>query len=53
MITETKFWTDDLPVCHSTGAGISTNQIYKEDGSVAEVHRSFDRSFHCQKDENT
>lgn len=27
--TETKSWTDDLPSCTDTGAGYSTNQIYK------------------------
>lgn len=54
METQTKSsWTDDLPVCHSTGAGFTTNQIYKEDGSRQEMHKFCDRSFHCRVDENT
>lgn len=53
METQTKSWTDDLPVCHSTGAGFTTNQIYKEDGSRQEIHKFSDRSFHCRVDENT
>lgn len=54
MSSETKSWTDDLPVCNFTGAGFSTNQVYSEDGSRRmEAHKFNERSFHCQVDENT
>lgn len=46
---ETNSLTDGLPVCHSTGAGFSTNQTYKEDGTRHEGHKSYDSSFHCQQ----
>ncbi|CAH1795407.1 unnamed protein product [Owenia fusiformis] len=39
-------WTDDLPVCHESGVGFSTNQIYREDGHRVEEHAFEDRSFH-------
>ncbi|XP_052773974.1 TGF-beta-activated kinase 1 and MAP3K7-binding protein 1-like [Mya arenaria] len=42
-------WTDDLPVCHHSGVGFSTNQIYREDGNRREEHEFEDRNFHfCQ-----
>ncbi|XP_025089983.1 TGF-beta-activated kinase 1 and MAP3K7-binding protein 1-like isoform X2 [Pomacea canaliculata] len=39
-------WTDDLPVCHLSGVGLSTNQIYREDGNRREEHECEDRNFH-------
>ena len=48
--SSTKSWTDDLPVCHATGAGVAKNQIYTQDGSRKEFN---DRSFHCRVDDNT
>ncbi|XP_041363495.1 TGF-beta-activated kinase 1 and MAP3K7-binding protein 1-like isoform X2 [Gigantopelta aegis] len=39
-------WTDDLPVCHLSGLGFSTNQIYREDGNRLEEHEFEDKSFH-------
>lgn len=53
METQSKSWTDDLPLCQATGAGFTTNQIYKEDGSRQEMHKFGDRSFHCRVDEHT
>lgn len=53
MEPQIKSWTDDLPVCHSTGAGFTTNQTYKADGSRQELHKFNDRSFHCRIDEHT
>lgn len=54
MSSETKSWTDDLPLCNFTGAGFSTNQVYNDDGSRRmEAHKFNERSFHCQVDENT
>lgn len=47
--TEAKSLTDDLPVCYLTGAGFSTNQIYRDDGTRQEEHKFYDRSFHCQQ----
>lgn len=46
---QTKSLTDELPVCHSTGTGTATNQIYKEDGTRQEIHKSYDHSFQCQQ----
>lgn len=48
-----KSWTDDLPVCKLSGAGFSTNQIYREDGNRQEEHPFEDRSYHCKFDENS
>lgn len=54
MSSETKSWTDDLPVCNFTGAGVSTNQVYNDDGlRRMEAHKFNERSFHCRVDENT
>lgn len=54
MSSETKSWTDDLPVCNFTGAGISINQAYNDDGlRRMEAHKLYERSFHCRVDENT
>ncbi|XP_060527969.1 TGF-beta-activated kinase 1 and MAP3K7-binding protein 1-like [Cylas formicarius] len=39
-------WTDDLPVCKSTGIGFSTNQIYRKDGHPQEDHPYEDCSSH-------
>jgi len=39
-------WTDDLPVCRQCGVGLSTNQIYREDGQPRAEHEYEDRSFH-------
>ncbi|XP_038064153.1 TGF-beta-activated kinase 1 and MAP3K7-binding protein 1-like isoform X2 [Patiria miniata] len=39
-------WTDDLPVCHLSGIGFSTNQIYRQDGAREEEHEFEDRFFH-------
>ena len=39
-------WTDDLPVCHLSGVGFATNQIYREDGFRREEHEFEDRSIH-------
>ncbi len=39
-------WTDDLPVCHQSGVGFATNQIYREDGFRREEHDFEDRSIH-------
>lgn len=49
---ESKSLTDDLPVCHLTGAGFVLNQTYKRDGTRQEAHKIFDRSFHCQQAED-
>ncbi|XP_063989119.1 TGF-beta-activated kinase 1 and MAP3K7-binding protein 1-like [Diachasmimorpha longicaudata] len=46
-------WTDDLPVCKESGVGLSTNQIYREDGYRQEDHPFEDRSFHCKYDDST
>ncbi|XP_034949919.1 TGF-beta-activated kinase 1 and MAP3K7-binding protein 1-like [Chelonus insularis] len=46
-------WTDDLPVCKESGAGFSTNQIYREDGLRQEDHSFEDRCFHWKYDEST
>ncbi|XP_059489069.1 TGF-beta-activated kinase 1 and MAP3K7-binding protein 1-like [Neocloeon triangulifer] len=46
-------WTDDLPVCRYSGVGLSTNQIYREDGYRQEDHEFEDRSFHFQLDDQT
>lgn len=43
-------WTDDLPVCHLSGVGLSTNQIYREDGNRREAHPFEDRNFHFRHD---
>lgn len=43
-------WTDDLPVCHLSGVGTSTNQIYRENGLRREAHEFEDRSFHFRLD---
>ncbi|KAK7507282.1 hypothetical protein BaRGS_00001217 [Batillaria attramentaria] len=45
-------WTDDLPVCHLSGVGLSTNQIYREDGNRREEHEYEDRNFHFSHDSN-
>ncbi|KAK2180507.1 hypothetical protein NP493_440g03014 [Ridgeia piscesae] len=45
-------WTDDLPVCHLSGVGFSTNQIYREDGLRREEHEFEDRSFHFRQEED-
>lgn len=50
--SETKSLIDGLPVCHSTGAGFSTNQSYTEGGNRHEVHKSYDRSVYCQQVDN-
>ncbi|XP_074640394.1 TGF-beta-activated kinase 1 and MAP3K7-binding protein 1-like [Tubulanus polymorphus] len=50
MKNHTKSWTDDLPVCHLSGVGFSTNQIYREDGSRCEEHEFEDKSFHFRLD---
>lgn len=47
--TEAKSLIDGLPVCHLTGAGFSTNQMYKDDGTRQEGHKSYDQSFYCQQ----
>lgn len=44
-------WTDDLPVCHLSGVGFSTNQIYREDGNRREEHEFEDKSFHFKLDD--
>ena len=41
-------WTDDLPVCHLSGVGFATNQIYREDGFRREEHEFEDRSIHVR-----
>lgn len=46
---EAETLTDGLPVCQSSGAGLSTNQTYKEDGTRHEGHKTYDRSFYCQQ----
>lgn len=43
---QTPCWTDDLPVCHHSGVGFSTNQIYREDGNRREEHDFEDKNFH-------
>uniref|UniRef100_A0A0B6ZFE9 TGF-beta-activated kinase 1 and MAP3K7-binding protein 1 n=1 Tax=Arion vulgaris TaxID=1028688 RepID=A0A0B6ZFE9_9EUPU len=43
-------WTDDLPVCRLSGVGLSTNQIYREDGNRREAHDFEDRNFHFRHD---
>lgn len=43
-------WTDDLPVCHYSGVGFSTNQIYREDGNRREEHEFEDKNFHFSQD---
>lgn len=53
MDIQCKSWTDDLPVCHHTGAGFITNQVYKPDGSRHEWHKFNDRRFHCRVDDQT
>ncbi|XP_060560245.1 TGF-beta-activated kinase 1 and MAP3K7-binding protein 1-like [Ruditapes philippinarum] len=46
----TPCWTDDLPVCHHSGVGFSTNQIYREDGNRREEHEFEDKNFHFSQD---
>lgn len=46
----TTCWTDDLPVCHHSGVGFSTNQIYREDGNRREEHEFEDKNFHFSQD---
>ncbi|XP_063237072.1 TGF-beta-activated kinase 1 and MAP3K7-binding protein 1-like [Bacillus rossius redtenbacheri] len=46
-------WTDDLPVCKLSGVGLSTNQIYREDGYRQEEHQFEECSFRCQVDKST
>lgn len=41
--------TDELPVCDSTGTGTVRNQLYREDGTQSELHKSYDHSFQCQQ----
>lgn len=48
-----KSWTDDVPVCKLSGAGFSTNQIYREDGNRQEEHTFEDRSYHCKFDDSS
>lgn len=43
-------WTDDLPVCKTSGVGFLTNQRYREDGARREEHEFEDRSFHFNVD---
>lgn len=50
---EAETLTDGFDVCKSSGAGLSTNQTYKKDGTRHEGHKTYDRSFYCQKDEQT
>ncbi|CAL1527051.1 unnamed protein product [Lymnaea stagnalis] len=50
MQDPTLSWTDDLPVCHFSGVGLSTNQIYREDGNRREAHENEDRNFHFRHD---
>lgn len=47
---QTTCWTDDIPVCHHSGVGFSTNQIYREDGNRREEHEFEDKSFHFSSD---
>lgn len=47
--TQTKSLTDELPVCKSTGTGKATNQLYGENGSAGEQHKSYDNTFQCQQ----
>lgn len=53
MDTQSKYWTDDLPVCHHTGAGFTANQLYRPDGSRHEWHKFNDRRFHGRFDDHT
>lgn len=50
---EAETLTDGFDVCKSSGAGLSTNQTYKKDGTRHEGHKTYDHSFYCQKDEQT
>ncbi|XP_071964687.1 TGF-beta-activated kinase 1 and MAP3K7-binding protein 1-like [Antedon mediterranea] len=43
-------WTDDLPVCHLSAVGFSTNQVYRPDGGRNEEHEFEDRFFHFKSD---
>jgi len=43
-------WTDDLPVCSSSGLGSSTNELYRRDGRRTEMHPAEDRTFRFAKD---
>lgn len=45
-------WTFSWLYCRP-GVGLSTNQIYKQDGHRREAHESEDRSFHFKIDDNT
>lgn len=47
----TRSWTDDLPVCHLSGVGFSTNQVYRRDGTPSEQHEFEDKSFHFRVDD--
>ncbi|XP_076366760.1 TGF-beta-activated kinase 1 and MAP3K7-binding protein 1-like isoform X2 [Tachypleus tridentatus] len=49
QLESSRSWTDDLPVCHLSGVGQSTNQIYREDGLPREEHPYEDRSFHFRQ----
>ncbi|BET03306.1 tak1 Hypothetical protein protein-1 [Nesidiocoris tenuis] len=31
-LTASRSWTDDLPICRSSGVGFATNQVYRKDG---------------------
>ncbi|XP_033631253.1 TGF-beta-activated kinase 1 and MAP3K7-binding protein 1-like isoform X2 [Asterias rubens] len=44
-------WTDDLPVCHLSGIGFSTNQIYRPDGGREEEHECEDLFFRFRFDD--
>ncbi|XP_064478193.1 TGF-beta-activated kinase 1 and MAP3K7-binding protein 1-like [Ornithodoros turicata] len=46
-------WTDDLPVCPSTGVGTAVNQVYREDGYRKEEHPFEDRTFRFRHDGST
>lgn len=48
---ESSHWTDDLPVCDLSGVGVSTNQLYREDGQRVEEHPFEDRCFHFKVDD--
>uniref|UniRef100_A0A8D8S6T9 TGF-beta-activated kinase 1 and MAP3K7-binding protein 1 n=2 Tax=Cacopsylla melanoneura TaxID=428564 RepID=A0A8D8S6T9_9HEMI len=52
-LQSSKSWTDDLPVCKSSGIGSSTSQIYCTNGQRQEKHHFEDCFVSCKYDNDT
>ncbi|KAG5676215.1 hypothetical protein PVAND_006064 [Polypedilum vanderplanki] len=46
-------WTEDLPICSSTGCGGVTNQMYSPDGRMKEMHVNYEKKCYCSYDTET